>query len=141
MVDTRDAALSAQVREITGGRGVDVVCDLVGGDTCAAALDAAALEARVLTMGWASGTMPALDPMTLIMRNLAVFGVSWGSSYPQEAPDVVRDVHARILALVESGDVRPLVGSVVAHLELPSALEQISAGATTGKCVATWSSG
>jgi len=140
VVDSRDAALAAHVREITGARGVDVVCDLVGGDTFAAALDAAALEARVLTMGWASGAMPVLDPMTLIMRNLAVFGVSWGSAYPQQAPDVVRDVHARILALVESGDVRPLVGSVVPHLELPHALERISAGATTGKSIATWPS-
>jgi NADPH2:quinone reductase len=138
VVDRHDPELAARVREVTGGRGVDVVCDLVGGDTFAAALEAAALEARVLTMGWASGKMPALDVVTLITRNLAVFGVSWGSSYPQAAPGVVRDVHARIVSLVEAGEVSPLVGSVRPHVELPHALEQIAAGATLGKSVVTW---
>jgi NADPH:quinone reductase len=138
VVDSRDGALAAHVREATGGRGADVACDLVGGDAFAAALDAAAFEARVLTMGWAGGTMPELDPLTLIVRNLAVFGVSWGSSYPREAPDVVRDVHARILALVAAGQVRPLVGSVLPYEELPQALEAIGAGATLGKSVVTW---
>jgi NADPH:quinone reductase len=138
VVDSRDGALAAHVREATGGRGADVACDLVGGDAFAAALDAAAFEARVLTMGWAGGTMPELDPLTLIVRNLAVFGVSWGSSYPREAPDVVRDVHTRILALVAAGQVRPLVGSVLPYEELPQALEAIGAGATLGKSVVTW---
>jgi NADPH:quinone reductase-like Zn-dependent oxidoreductase len=82
--------------------------------------------------------MPELDPLTLVVRNLAVFGVSWGSSYPREAPDVVRDVHARILELVAAGEVRPLVGGVLPHVELPQALEAIRAGATLGKSVVTW---
>jgi NADPH:quinone reductase len=138
VVDSRDGALAAHVREATGGHGADVVCDLVGGDAFARALEAAAFEARVLTMGWAGGTMPKLDPLTLVVRNLAVFGVSWGSSYPREAPDVVRDVHARILELVAAGEVRPLVGGVLPHVELPQALEAIRAGATLGKSVVTW---
>jgi NADPH:quinone reductase len=138
VVDSRDGALAAHVREATGGHGADVVCDLVGGDAFARALEAAAFEARVLTMGWAGGTMPELDPLTLVVRNLAVFGVSWGSSYPREAPDVVRDVHARILELVAAGEVRPLVGGVLPHVELPQALEAIRAGATLGKSVVTW---
>jgi NADPH:quinone reductase len=140
VVDSRDGSLAADVRAATGGHGADVVCDVVGGETFARALEAAAFEARVVTMGWASGTMPALDAPTLVMRNLGVIGMSWGSSYPHEAPDVVRDVHARIVELVEAGEVRPLVGSVHTHVELPSALEQIRAGATIGKSVATWPS-
>lgn len=138
VVDSRDGALASHVREATGGHGADVACDLVGGDAFTAALEAAAFEGRVLTMGWAGGTMPELDPLTLVMRNLAVFGVSWGSSYPREAPDVVRGVHARILALVAAGEVRPLVGSVLPHAELPQALEAIRAGTTLGKSVVTW---
>jgi NADPH2:quinone reductase len=138
VVDSGDGALAAHVREITGGHGADIVCDIVGGDAFGSVVEAAAFEARVLSMGWASGTMPNLDPRTLIMRNLAVFGVSWGSSYPREALDVVRDVHARILLLVEAGKVWPLVGSVLPHLELPQALEAIRSGATLGKSVVTW---
>ena len=138
VVDSRDDELAAHVREVTGGRGADVVCDLIGGDAFAAALEAAAFEARVVTMGWASGRMPELDAPTLIVRNLGVFGVSWGSSYPQEVPDVVRGVHARILSLVSAGEVRPLVGRVLPHVELPHALEEIRAGATLGKSVMTW---
>ena len=138
VVDSRDAALPAVVREATGGHGADVVCDIAGGETFARGVEAAAFEARVVTMGWASGAMPELDAPTLVMRNLSVIGMSWGSSYPREAPDVVRDVHARVVELVESGEVRPLVGSVRPYVELPAALEQIRAGTTVGKSVTTW---
>jgi NADPH:quinone reductase len=140
VVDSRDGAFAEHVREATGGHGADVVCDLVGGDLFARALESAAFEGRVLTMGWASGKMPALEALPLVFRNLAVFGMSWGSSYPQQAPDVVREVHARILSLVEGGDVRPFVGSVVPYVEVPEALERIRAGVTLGKSVATWTS-
>jgi NADPH2:quinone reductase len=138
VVDGRDGAFAATVREATGGHGIDVVCDLVGGELFPAAIEAAAFEARVLTMGWASGTMPTIEARRLVMRNLSVFGMSWGSSYPNEAPDVVRDAHAQIMALVERGEVRPFIGNVVSHVELPHALERIAAGATLGKSVATW---
>lgn len=138
VVDSRDGAFTDHVREATGGHGADVVCDLVGGDLFARALEAAAFEGRVLTMGWASGKMPTLEALPLVFRNLAVLGMSWGSSYPHEAPDVVRDVHARIVSLVEGGGVRPFVGSVVPHVEVPGALERIRAGVTLGKTVATW---
>jgi NADPH2:quinone reductase len=140
VVDSLDEAFSAHVRNATDGHGVDVVCDLIGGDLFGAALETAAFEARVLTMGWASGTMPTVEALPLVMRNLAVLGMSWGSSYPDKAPEVVRAAHERIVSLVEQGEIRPLIGNVVSHVELPQALEQIRAGATLGKSVATWAS-
>lgn len=138
-LDSRAPDLAAQARELTGGRGVAVACDLVGGDGFTACVEAAALEGRVLTMGWAGGSMPALEPMPLIMRNLAVLGVSWGAAYPREAPDVVAATHDDVLRLYAAGEIRPLLGPVLPHTALPRALDAIRAGATTGKSVLTWS--
>ena len=138
-LDSHDPGFPSHVLEATGGRGVDVACDVVGGDSFGAAVAAAAFEGRVLTMGWASGRMPALDWLPVIMRNLSVLGVSWGSGYPAEAPDVVADAHTEILRLYGQGAIRPLLGHVGEHTELPQALSAIRAGATVGKSVLRWS--
>jgi NADPH2:quinone reductase len=139
-LDSRDPALAAHVRDATDGHGVDVACDLVGGAGFATAVEAAAFEARLLTMGWASGSMPAIEPMSLIVHNLTVIGMSWGAAYPREAPDVVRDTHAQILELYANGMIRPLVDQVVPHTDLPTALAAIATGTTVGKSVMTWGS-
>lgn len=138
-LDSRDPGLAERVREATGGRGVDVACDLVGGDGFAAAVDAAALEGRVLSMGWVSGAMPRIEWLPVIMRNLSILGVSWGAAYPVELPAVVRETHAEILRLYTAGAIRPLLGQVRPHTELPQALVAMRAGATVGKSVLSWS--
>jgi NADPH:quinone reductase len=138
-LDSRSPALAEQVREITEGHGADVVCDLVGGALFEASIEAAAFEARVLSIGWVSGTMPRLDPMTIVTRNLLVGGMSWGAVYPRQAPEIVRDVHAQILRLYATGDIEPLVGQVRPHTELPDALQAMHDASTIGKSVLTWS--
>ena len=138
VLDSRDPALAAHVRDATGGPGVDVACDLIGGGGFAIAAEAAAFEARLLTMGWTSGSMPTIEPMSLIAHNLTVIGMSWGAAYPREAPEVVRETHAQILELYANGKIRPLIGQIVPHADLPNALAAIGAATTVGKSVMTW---
>ena len=137
-LDHRDPGLAAAIREATGGHGVDVACDSIGGEAFGAAVEAAAFEARILPLGWSGGTPPALDASVFVARNLTLVGVSWGGGYPTARPALVRDAHARILGLIESGQVRPLIGLVKPAAELPQALQLLADGRTTGKTVVTW---
>ena len=130
----------AMVDEATGGRGVDVVCDQVGGDLLARSLDRTALEGRVLPLGWAGGTMPAFDAGSIVARNLDVVGVSWGSVYPHAAEPVVREAHAELLRLYERGTVRPVIGEQRGADELPLALQRLADGEVVGKAIVHWRS-
>lgn len=137
-VNYRKTDFRAMVDDATGGRGVDVVCDPVGGDIFARSLECAAFEGRVLPLGWAGGTMPTFDAGAIVARNLDVVGVSWGSRYPQAAEQVVRDVHAELVRLYEQGQVRPLIGELREAADLPLALQRLADGELVGKAIVRW---
>jgi NADPH2:quinone reductase len=137
-VDYRHASFREMVDDATDGRGVDVVCDQVGGDVFARSLECAAFEGRVLPLGWAGGTMPAFEAGEVVARNLDVLGVSWGSTYPRVAGVVVRDVHEELLRMYEQGHVHPLIGEVCESAELPSALQRLADGELVGKAIVRW---
>ena len=128
--DLVDAVLAA-----TDGRGVDLVLDPVGGETFARSLECSALEARLIPIGWASGERPHLDPEALLVRNVDIIGVSWGSRYPLARPDVVRETHAALLALYSDGRIAPRVEHVWGIDELPDAVQALADGRVIGKAV------
>ena len=146
--EKRDAALEAgadvaldtaadwgtQVGELTGGRGVDVVWDPVGGDTFAASLRCLAPEGRLLVVGFASGTIPEVKVNRLLLRHLDVVGVNYGGFIPfhQELP---RAAARELMAWVEAGLLRPTVGRRYPLAEGAQALADIAARRTVGKPV------
>ena len=79
--------LKARVKELTGGKGVDVVYDPVGGDLAEAALRASGWDARYLVIGFASGPIPKI-PLNLALLNsrniLGVFWGAWAGRFPRE---------------------------------------------------------
>jgi NADPH2:quinone reductase len=77
-VDYRRGDFVAAALEATGGHGVDVVFDPVGGNVFARSLECRVLEG-VVPIGWASGERPHLEPEEILSRNLTV-GVAWGST-------------------------------------------------------------
>jgi NADPH2:quinone reductase len=127
----------AAVRDVTGGAGVDVVFDPVGGELFERSLECAAFEARLLPIGWASGTPPALDAPTLLGRNLTVVGVAWGSAYPLVRPDLVAEAHRALLELYRQGEIRPVVPRVWTFDRLPDAVQALGDGDVLGKAVVT----
>lgn len=134
-VDYRREDFCQAVLAATGGRGADVVLDPVGGDVFARSLECSALEARVIPIGWASGTRPALEPEDLLRRNVTIVGLSWGSAYPWVRPDLVRDAHSALLREYAEGAVRPHVPRVWPFDELPAAVQALADGRVIGKAV------
>lgn len=124
----------AQVRELTGGRGADVVCDPVGGEATTRSLRCMAPEGRLLVIGFATGTIPAIEANRLLLRHLDVIGVNWGGMLPldQELPvRAARDLHRWL----ERGYLRPVVGERYRLQDGARALEDFAARRVTGKPV------
>lgn len=118
------------VRAETGGRGVDVVFDPVGGDLFDASRRVVAFEGRYLVIGFAGGRIPDAPANHVMVKNYAVVGVHWGL-YRTERPAVLAEAQAAILAV----GVDPLVGAVRPLDEAAAALDDLAAGRTTGKVV------
>lgn len=131
VIDRRSEDVREAVQDATGGAGVDVLYDPVGGDAFATAVKTLANEGRALVVGFASGSWPQLSPPDLVARNYSVMGV-YPSAYDES---VRRDAHERLMALARAGSIRTPVHRIYPFEELPEALSQLAAGGVLGKAV------
>jgi len=86
------------VRDLTGGSGVDIVIDPVGGEATAAALRALAWSGRMIIAGFASGNIPVIGAGYLLVKNITVSGLHW-SDYRERDPERVGRVQAKLFDL------------------------------------------
>jgi len=126
----------AAVRDLTAGRGADVVVDPVGGDRLDRSLDCLARRGRVLVVGFAGGTIPTVRTDRLVTRDADVVGVGWGA-YLATAPDRLRAEWDRLLPLVAAGAVSPPIDRVLPLEAAAEALTLLENRAARGRLVLT----
>jgi NADPH:quinone reductase-like Zn-dependent oxidoreductase len=114
-----------RVKEITGGRGVDVVVEHVGAATWATSLAVAAQDARICVCGATSGPNPPAALHRIWWKQLSVLGSTMGT--PQDFEGAYE--------LVRSGRARPVVDEVLPLEEIRAAHERLEAGDQLGKIV------
>jgi NADPH2:quinone reductase len=151
-LDASSATFAEEAVAATGGHGLDVVCDLIGGATTLATLPAMARGGRLVMAGF-SGDIgaedrPLLTPRPLVFGNFSVAGVML--AYRDGAtklggmnllPRALGEhVQRELVALLDAGSVRPIVGRVASYRELPTELERLAARATIGRSVLDWRS-
>lgn len=123
------------VKELTGGRGVDVVMDVVGGDAFTDSLRVLATQGRLLVVGFAAGQgIPEVKVNRLLLNNVDVRGVGWGA-FAMMRPGYMHEQWAELLPMLESGVVKPPVGSTYDLDGFAQALVDMEARATLGKSV------
>ncbi|MDE0801736.1 MAG: NADPH:quinone oxidoreductase family protein [Acidimicrobiales bacterium] len=99
--------LKARAKELTGGAGVDVVYDCVGGEYAEPALRAIAWEGRFLVIGFTAG-IPSLPLNLTLLKSCQVVGVFYGAMVAKQ-PDLARSVSDELIELVASGAINPHV--------------------------------
>ncbi|MFP8960427.1 NADPH:quinone oxidoreductase family protein [Streptomyces nanhaiensis] len=122
------------VAELTGGRGVDVVLDPVGGDRFTDSLRSLAPEGRLLVVGFTGGEIPTVKVNRLLLNNIEVVGVGWGAFWLPR-PEYLREQWEEILPHLESGALDPLVGSVHPLERAADALRELDGRGAAGKVV------
>jgi NADPH:quinone reductase len=130
------AGLRDAVRDLTGGRGADVVLEAVGGDVFRAALRATAWEGRLVVIGFASGEIPEIKAGHLLVKNISVLGLQV-SDYRDREPTAVREVLAELLRLHAEGRLRAPVAATFPLEHAARALAELRAGAVGGRLVLT----
>ena len=125
---------AAEVKEVTGGHGADVVFDPVGGGVFERSRRCIAWEGRIVVIGFASGDIPQVGVNHLLVKNYAVLGLYWGP-YTQRDPGLVRRAHEEVVDLVVAGSVTPLVMATHPLEEAPAVLTALGTRGTWGRPV------
>ena len=130
VLDRTEGPLAPRVRDLTGGRGVDVVYDPVGGALAADAMRSLASGGRFLAVGFASGSWATVDTAAMVRANWSFVGV-YAGAIGRSDNEVDQ---ARLLDAVASGSIRPEVREV-AFADAARVVQEIADGAAIGKTV------
>ncbi|MEP9362882.1 NADPH:quinone oxidoreductase family protein [Nocardioides sp. CN2-186] len=123
------------VKELTGGKGVDVIVDVVGGDLFTDSLRSLGTQGRLLVVGFAAGQgIPEVKVNRLLLNNVDVRGVGWGA-YAMFRPGYMHEQWAELQPMMESGVVKPPIGATYELEEFGRALADMDDRKTLGKSV------
>ncbi|TAL34326.1 MAG: NADPH:quinone oxidoreductase family protein [Phenylobacterium sp.] len=123
-----------RVKELTGGRGADVIYDPVGGDVFDESIRCIAFGGRILSIGFTSGRLPTLPVNIALIKGFSVHGVRAGE-YGRQFPDKGRENNEAIWKLAEEGKVRPRVDHEYPLTEWREAFETLAQRKVVGKTI------
>jgi NADPH2:quinone reductase len=126
--------LKEKVKALTGGRGVDVVYDPVGGGLAEQALRATGWNGRYLVVGFAAGEIPKIPLNLCLLKNNAIVGVFYGAWIERE-PEAHLENVGELFALFEDGAIRPLVTQVFPLADYVEAFSTLTARRALGKVI------
>jgi NADPH2:quinone reductase len=134
LIDYREDDFVAGVLAATQGRGADVIYDSVGGETTQRSLKCINWNGRLLVIGFASGTIPAVELNRVLLKNISIVGLHW-SAYPKREPERIDACFAGLFEMLRAGQIEPLVSSCYPLEDAGQALVALAARKTVGKVV------
>ena len=124
----------AVVKEVTGGRGADVIFDPIGGDTYQRSTKCIAFEGRILIVGFAGGEIQSAALNHALVKNYSIVGLHMGL-YRRADPAAVMKAHVELTRLVDAGALHPLVSERLNLDHVPDGLRRLAEGSTVGRLV------
>jgi NADPH:quinone reductase len=136
VVNYATADLREHIKTFTDGRGVDVICDPVGGPYTEPALRSIAWRGRLLVVGFAGGDIPKIPLNLVLLKGCAVVGVFWGDFLRREPANFAKSV-AQLGAWYKAGKITPHVSATFGLEHAVDALKLMAARKAVGKLVIT----
>jgi NADPH2:quinone reductase len=125
VVDTRDPGWADTVLAATGGKGVDLIVDMISGPTIGQSMKAAAIRGRIVNVGRLGGTRAEFDFDLHALKRLDYIGVTFRTRTPEEVAEIVRRMRADLWDALAAGTLRlpidsrfPLDRAVAAHARM-----------------------
>lgn len=126
------------VKRATGGRGVDVILDMVAGEYIPREIEALAEGGRLVFIATLGGSRASIDAATLMRRRLTLTGSTLRARPVAFKGALARQLHAQVWPLLESGQVRPVIHQVFPAAEAARAHALMESSAHIGKIMLTW---
>ena len=133
-INYREEDFVPKVKDVTNGRGADVILDPVGGSVFERSLRCIAWEGRILVIGFASGEIPQVPVNLTLVKNCSIVGVFWGA-YGQKNPKVLMGSLQTLLTWYAEGGLKPHISEVYALEDAPKAMTELMERRSTGKVV------
>ena len=130
-----------QVHQLTSGRGVDVVLDIIGGEYLQKNVDCLATHGRLVQIGLQGGAKALLNLAVLMQRRLTITGSTLRPRTIVEKGAIARALEAHVWPLLASGQVRPIVHRTFPLAQAADAHHLLESGAVIGKLVLVVSQG
>jgi NADPH2:quinone reductase len=124
-------------KKATGGRGADLVLDIIGGDYIERNYEAAAVEGRILQIAFQSSPRATVDFRRLMLKRLTHTGSTLRARAVADKAAIARAIEAKVLPLIAAGRVKPLIDSTFALREVAAAHARMDSSQHIGKIVLT----
>jgi NADPH:quinone reductase-like Zn-dependent oxidoreductase/acyl dehydratase len=134
LINYEEEDLKEKVKELTAGKGVDVVLDVVGDKYAEPALRSMAWKGRYLVVGFAAGEIPKLPFNLALLKGCAVMGVFWGR-FAAEEPKQNQQNLMELVGMIQSGKISQHIYKTYSLEESPQALKDMIDRKVVGKAV------
>ncbi len=134
LINYSEGGLKDKLKELTGGQGVDVIYDPVGGDFFEEAFRSIAWNGRFLVVGFASGTIPSLPANLTLLKGASLVGVFWGA-FAQRQPQDNAANFEQLFKWFAEGKVKPLVSQTFPLTDAAGAINALGQRKAVGKVV------
>jgi len=136
-INYRDADFVEAVKEETGGKGVDVILDMVGGDYVTRNLNALAFGGRLVQIAIQKGTKAEIPVHLIMVKQLVFTGSTLRARATELKAEIADDLHREVWPLLENGTVKPQIFQRFALQNAADAHRLMDSGAHIGKIVLT----
>ncbi|HET6959335.1 MAG TPA: NAD(P)H-quinone oxidoreductase [Vicinamibacterales bacterium] len=136
-VDYRTGDFVAVIRELTGGRGVDVVLDMVGADYFARNLEVLAVEGRLVEIATLHGVKAEVNLQAIMGRRLTITGSTLRPRPVADKAAIATELRQHVWPLLESGTVKPIVHATFPLRDAAEAHRVMESSVHTGKLLLT----
>jgi NADPH2:quinone reductase len=134
VVDYAHEDLRERIKALTGGKGVDVFFDIVGGEVFTTMTRLMNWGGRILPIGFASGEIPSV-PMNLpLLKNYSIVGVFWGA-WGERFPEASVAADEQVFEWVAQGKLKPRVGAILPLEQFKTAMELVRDRKAQGRVV------
>jgi NADPH:quinone reductase len=123
-----------RIKELTGGKGPDVIYDAVGGKFAEPAFRSIGWRGRYLVVGFAAGDIPSLPLNLMLLKGASVIGVFWGD-FARREPKANLAGMMELMGWMKEGKIKPLISKTYTLEQVPQALNDMARRKVTGKIV------
>ncbi|MGX5734799.1 NAD(P)H-quinone oxidoreductase [Bosea thiooxidans] len=132
-IDYRAQDFAAEIKRLTGGKGVDVILDMVGGPYIQRNINALALEGRLVQIAFLQTSKVELDLMNVMLRRLTITGSTLRARSVALKAEIAEKLRKDVWPLLEAGTVRPIIHKTFPLEEARAAHELMESSAHLGK--------
>lgn len=137
-INHREEDFVAVLKSETGGKGVDLILDIVGGDYVGRDIQIAAEDGRIHQIAFQNGAKVTVDLMRLMLKRITLTGSTLRVRSPQVKAELARDLKEKVWPLLHKGQIKPVIDSTFPLDEAAEAHRRMETGAHIGKIILTF---